>query len=100
MSVEDFGNADNLMIDACLAEQGRPLIRFEGRTDELFAALDGFEACLRMAAREFDRDRAGGGRRDAIGACARRAPLADQLRSGRTRVRWPILRPGRASALP
>ena len=53
MSVEDFGNADNLMIDACLAEQGRPLVRVEARADELFAALDGFEACLRLAAREF-----------------------------------------------
>src|SRR5215217_3105026 len=53
MSIEDFGNADNLMIDACLAEQGRPLVRVEARADELFAALDGFEACLRMAAREF-----------------------------------------------
>src|SRR3954463_2659635 len=26
MRVEDFGNADNLMIDACLAEQGHPLV--------------------------------------------------------------------------
>jgi len=31
MSIEDFGNADNLMIDACLAEQGRPLVRVEAR---------------------------------------------------------------------
>src|SRR5215204_700793 len=27
MRVEDFGNADNLMIDTCLAEQGHPLVR-------------------------------------------------------------------------
>ena len=27
MAIEDFGNADNLMIDACLSEQGRPLVR-------------------------------------------------------------------------
>jgi nucleoside 2-deoxyribosyltransferase len=27
MAIEDFGRADNLMIDACLAEQGHPLVR-------------------------------------------------------------------------
>lgn len=45
--VEDFGNADNLMIDACLAAGGNGLARLDvgGRLD----ALDGFEACLRMA---------------------------------------------------
>ncbi|HEX8168025.1 MAG TPA: nucleoside 2-deoxyribosyltransferase [Beijerinckiaceae bacterium] len=53
MSIEDFGNADNLMIDACLAEQGRPLIRIETSKEERFTALKGFEACLGLAALEF-----------------------------------------------
>jgi nucleoside 2-deoxyribosyltransferase len=53
MSIEDFGNADNLMIDACLAEQGRPLVRIETSEKERFTALAGFKACLERAAREF-----------------------------------------------
>jgi nucleoside 2-deoxyribosyltransferase len=47
--VENFGNADNLMIDAALATAGNPLIRVkggEGRLDD----LRGFEACLATAA--------------------------------------------------
>jgi nucleoside 2-deoxyribosyltransferase len=48
--VEDFGNADNLMIDACLAANGHCLIRHDGagRLDD----LHGFEACLRLACSE------------------------------------------------
>jgi nucleoside 2-deoxyribosyltransferase len=47
--VEDFGNADNLMIDHCLATAGHPIVRIDagGRLDD----LAGFEACLAMAAR-------------------------------------------------
>lgn len=47
--IEDFGNADNLMIDACLALPGNGLVRVHaaGHLDD----LDGFEQCLRMAAR-------------------------------------------------
>jgi nucleoside 2-deoxyribosyltransferase len=47
LEVEDFGNADNLMIDCCLAEGGFPIVRVDAgsRLD----ALDGFEACLKRA---------------------------------------------------
>ncbi len=46
--VEDFGNADNLMLDACLADAGAPMVR-AARSCAL-ADLAGFEACLRLAA--------------------------------------------------
>jgi nucleoside 2-deoxyribosyltransferase len=48
LSVEDYGNADNLMIDGCLAEHGNHLLRFDGggRLD----ILTGFEACLDILA--------------------------------------------------
>ena len=46
--VEDFGNADNLMLDCCLAEAGAPMVRAE--TDRKLDDLAGFEACLRLAA--------------------------------------------------
>lgn len=47
-AIEDFGNADNLMIDSCLARQGCGLVRIDagGKLDD----LDGFRMCLRMAA--------------------------------------------------
>jgi nucleoside 2-deoxyribosyltransferase len=48
MMVEDFGNADNLMLDSCLADAGAPMVR-AARTCGL-ADLAGFEACLRLAA--------------------------------------------------
>jgi nucleoside 2-deoxyribosyltransferase len=44
--VEDFGNADNLMIDAALVEQGHPIVRRNAPS----ADLSGFEECLRRAA--------------------------------------------------
>lgn len=50
-SIEDFGNADNLMIDMALAAQGRSVIRHAARPDERFHDLTGFEACLREAAK-------------------------------------------------
>ena len=45
--VEDFGNADNLMIDASLAEAGHVFVRVDGtgRIDD----LDAFAACLAAA---------------------------------------------------
>lgn len=46
MSVENFGNADNLMIDAALAEQGRRVYRADVPYIERFTALSGFKACL------------------------------------------------------
>lgn len=51
MSVEDFGNADNLMIDACLAEQGRRFHRIEVAGRDRFRNLDRFIACLEEAQR-------------------------------------------------
>ena len=52
MRVEDFGNADNLMIDACLAEQGHPLVRVNVADGDLYRDLRGFAECLRLAAQE------------------------------------------------
>jgi nucleoside 2-deoxyribosyltransferase len=51
MSIEDFGNADNLMIDMALYEQHHPIIRHAARPEERFTDLTGFEACLRHAAK-------------------------------------------------
>lgn len=53
MAIENFGNADNLMIDATLAEQGRSLIRQRAAGEARFRDLAGFEACLRLAAETF-----------------------------------------------
>ncbi|ACB94452.1 nucleoside 2-deoxyribosyltransferase [Beijerinckia indica] len=50
LMVEDFGNADNLMIDACLALQNHPLVVVDAPQDQLYEDLTGFEQCLRMAA--------------------------------------------------
>jgi nucleoside 2-deoxyribosyltransferase len=47
--VEDFGNADNLMIDACLAAAGAGMVRIDA--EACLDGLAGFEACLRLAAR-------------------------------------------------
>lgn len=44
--VEDFGNADNLMIDRCLPPGGLVRLDRGGRPDD----LDGLDACLRLAA--------------------------------------------------
>lgn len=49
MSIENFGNADNLMIDGCLAAQGRFLVRNAVPVAARFRDLDGFETCLRAA---------------------------------------------------
>lgn len=57
LSVEDFGNADNLMIDAALIDQGRPLVRHAAAAEARYHDLTGFEACLRQTAKLF----AGGG---------------------------------------
>lgn len=49
MAIEDFGNADNLMLDACLREGGFPLIRMAVAAEERFRDLRGLEACLALA---------------------------------------------------
>jgi len=51
MSVENFGNADNLMIDNSLIEHGgHPMVRHGASREALFHDLNGFEQCLRLAA--------------------------------------------------
>lgn len=51
MSIEDFGNADNLMIDNALIEQGgHPMVRHRAPPQNRFSDLTGFETCLRLAA--------------------------------------------------
>jgi len=53
LTIEDFGNADNLMIDAGLAAQGHPIIRIDAPPDARFHDLRGFEACLERAVAHF-----------------------------------------------
>ncbi len=50
--IEDFGNADNLMLDAALKKQGRRIWRPSAVGVDL-ADLEGFSACLREARRFF-----------------------------------------------
>jgi nucleoside 2-deoxyribosyltransferase len=50
MMIEDFDNADNLMIDTTLIEGGRPMVRHAAQPKECFRDLAGFETCLRLAA--------------------------------------------------
>lgn len=50
LAVEEFGNADNLMIDQCLIAAGHPIVRRAVGAGALFTDLTGFEACLRLAA--------------------------------------------------
>jgi nucleoside 2-deoxyribosyltransferase len=50
MTVENFGNADNLMIDNALIEHsGHAMVRHRASPDNLFHDLTGFETCLRLA---------------------------------------------------
>jgi nucleoside 2-deoxyribosyltransferase len=54
MTVEDFGNADNLMIDWAVAEHGGfPIVRHDARPTDIDRDLTGFETCLRLAAEAF-----------------------------------------------
>jgi len=53
MAIEDFGGADNLMIDACFAEQGHPLIRHRASAADCFTDLSGFLRCLELARQHF-----------------------------------------------
>jgi nucleoside 2-deoxyribosyltransferase len=51
MSIENFGNADNLMIDNALIDHGgHPMVRHQAKPGEVFTDLTGFERCLRLAA--------------------------------------------------
>jgi nucleoside 2-deoxyribosyltransferase len=53
LEIEDFGNAENLMIDRALAEQGSPIVRHPAAANERLRDLTGFETCLWLAARVF-----------------------------------------------
>lgn len=56
MTVEDFGNADNLMIDWAVAEHGGyPIVRHDAPLSEIHRDLTGFETCLRLAAEAFSK---------------------------------------------
>jgi|SRR5271166_4862479 len=50
MTIENFGNSDNLMIDAALTEQGAPIVRHRAAPEEAFCDVTGFRACLELAA--------------------------------------------------
>jgi nucleoside 2-deoxyribosyltransferase len=51
MTVEDFGNVDNLMIDWAAAEHGGfPIVKHDARPTEIYRDLTGFEKCLQLAA--------------------------------------------------
>jgi nucleoside 2-deoxyribosyltransferase len=53
MAIEDFGNADNLMIDACLAAQGDGLVRLAVPATARFRDLEGLRRCLALAQAHF-----------------------------------------------
>ena len=51
MRVENFGNADNLMIDwALISSGGHPIVRHRATSEEKFRDLTAFRECLRFAA--------------------------------------------------
>ena len=53
MAAEDFGNADNLMLDEAVAACGVPIRRCEAPHAQRFADLSAFELCLADARRHF-----------------------------------------------
>jgi nucleoside 2-deoxyribosyltransferase len=56
MTVEDFGNADNLMIDWAVAEHGGfPIVRHDAPLSDIHRDLTGFETCLRLAVEAFSK---------------------------------------------
>jgi nucleoside 2-deoxyribosyltransferase len=56
MIIENFGNADNLMIDNSLIEHGgHPIVRHKAQPADLFRDLTGFQTCLRLASETISR---------------------------------------------
>lgn len=51
LTIENFDNADNLMLDGALKMSGRRVFRAQGGDDD--AELSGFSACLRQARDHF-----------------------------------------------
>ncbi len=52
-TIENFGNADNLMIDGALAAAGADMVRSAAPIPTLLEDLAGFQACLKLAAAHF-----------------------------------------------
>ena len=53
MTVEDYGNADNLMIDGCLEADGNPFVRHAASVASLYDDLTAFEICLERVSERF-----------------------------------------------
>jgi nucleoside 2-deoxyribosyltransferase len=54
LSVEDFGNFDNLMLEWAVRDSsGHPVVRHAALAADLYRDLAGFEQCLRLAAVSF-----------------------------------------------
>ena len=51
--IEDFGNADNLMLDMALAESAAPIVRADGAVLDPARDLSAFERCLAVARDRF-----------------------------------------------
>lgn len=49
LHIENYGNADNLMIDGAIALDGAPLVRREMPLSRRFEDVDGFRDCLKQA---------------------------------------------------
>ncbi len=49
LKIENYGNADNLMIDGAIASGGAPIVRLGAPLARRFQDLDGFCACLKQA---------------------------------------------------
>jgi nucleoside 2-deoxyribosyltransferase len=57
MAIEDFRNADNLMLEAALKDQGHRIIRHAAPVGKRFSDLTAFEKCLKLAAETFGLNR-------------------------------------------
>jgi hypothetical protein len=54
MTVENFGNSDNLMIEWAVVEHGGfPIVRNPVKASNAFDDLSGFERCVRLASEAF-----------------------------------------------
>jgi hypothetical protein len=52
MFIEENGLTDNLMIDGCINTSSKTLFIQEAPDAQLFTYLEGFEMCLKAAAKE------------------------------------------------
>ena len=56
MAIEDFRNADNLMIEAAFKHMGIPIYRHTAPKGRKFSDLTAFEKCVQLAAERFGMD--------------------------------------------